>query len=269
MNNFSIIDPNAPIFGALHSSTLFKKLKEDPELYIEIRKDNYINVYYQGGCVAKIGYNNKGLIFTTNTKYLGLEKSGYPKSEKYLETDLTSIKRGIEKEYSQTKYLKTLNTEDLSEKYYQADLILHKYAGLHLDAEFAYNKDDRQRIDIVCCNEDGVVSFIELKIIGDGRLGGKIEVLYQMKKYIDFIRGYENDLLDHYQKVYDVKEKLGLPLPPHRPISIDTRPILLVINNYTKTESKRKDKIANLKRACTNQDFDLQWINDKGDEITI
>ena len=153
MNNFSVLDPKSPIFGALHSSTLFKKLKEDPELYIEIRKDNYINVYYQGGCVAKIEYK-KGLIFTTNTKYLGLERSGYQKSERYLEFELPCVKKRIEKEYSQKKYLETHKIEDLSEKYYQADLILRKYVGSHLDAEFAYSKNNKQRIDIVCCDKD-------------------------------------------------------------------------------------------------------------------
>ena len=76
MNNFSKLDPNAPIFGALQSSSLFQKLKEDKELYIEVRKDNYLNVYYQGGCVAKIDYKD-GLVFTTHNKYLGIGESGY------------------------------------------------------------------------------------------------------------------------------------------------------------------------------------------------
>ena len=33
-------------------------LREDEDLYIEIRKDNYINAYYLGGAVAKIYYEN-------------------------------------------------------------------------------------------------------------------------------------------------------------------------------------------------------------------
>ena len=268
MNNFSKLDPNAPIFGALQSSSLFQKLKEDKELYIEVRKDNYLNVYYQGGCVAKIDYKD-GLVFTTHNKYLGIGESGYTLSENFLESDLESVKKRVKEKYSQKKYLESNKTEDLSEKFYQADLILRKYAVVHLDSEFAYNKDDKQRIDIVCCNEDGEVSFVELKIIGDGRLSGSMEVLDQMDKYIGFIRKYEFDLLDHYQKVYDVKKQLGLPRPPCRPASIVRKPILLVLNNYTKIEHKRKAKIENFKNACVESSFALIWSNDQGEEITV
>ncbi len=260
MNNFSNLNPKAPIFEALKSSPLFLELKRDKELYIEVRKDNYLNVYYQGGCLAKIDYNKGSLVFTTHNKYLGAGKTDYSRSEKFLESDLKGIKKRVREVYSQKKYLETGNTEDLSEKYYQADLIMHKYSEVHLDSEFAYYKDDKQRIDIVCCDENGKVSFVELKIIGDDRLSGNMEVLEQMKKYLYFIKKYDEYLLDHYKKVYDVKKILGLPVPPCRPTVINQEPILLIINNYITEHYLRTKKIENLKKKCPNNGFELIWI---------
>ena len=42
----------------------------DPELYVEVRKDNYVNVYYYGGCIALIRWANGQIIAETNPKYI-------------------------------------------------------------------------------------------------------------------------------------------------------------------------------------------------------
>ena len=142
---------------------------------------------------------------------------------------------------------------------------------MHIDAEFAYKKDGELRFDIACCNEEGEVSFIELKRIVDNRLSGDLEVLGQMEKYKEFIKKHSYELLEHYQNVYDAKEKLGLPIPPCRPISIDNEPILLVLNNYdNKEDSSHKEWILHFKNICSDKGIKLILTNDQGEgEETI
>ena len=72
---FDTLKADATIFTALNSNpSWWKRFKEDPSLYIEIRKDNQVNVYFQGGSVARIHYcSKKGqLQLFTHYKYLGM-----------------------------------------------------------------------------------------------------------------------------------------------------------------------------------------------------
>ena len=53
---FETLNPKAPLFEELKSGkyTWWEKVKNDSRLYIEIRKDNQINVYYEGGSVIRL-----------------------------------------------------------------------------------------------------------------------------------------------------------------------------------------------------------------------
>lgn len=117
--------------------------------------------------------------------------------------------------------------------------------AFHLDSEFAYNDaSEKNRIDVVRC-ENGVITFVELKRIGDGRMlhntDESPEIIDQMDRYKDFITKYTDELLTYYQKLYDVKAGLGLPVPQVRPTSINPEPHLLIFDNWTKETSRRKD----------------------------
>ena len=49
----------------------WKNLLADEELYVEIRKDNYANVYYYGGNIALIQWTGREVTAETHQKYLG------------------------------------------------------------------------------------------------------------------------------------------------------------------------------------------------------
>ncbi|MFR9543370.1 MAG: hypothetical protein SNG27_10235 [Rikenellaceae bacterium] len=50
------LNPNAKIYTEVVAQHWWKLLAEDKDIYIHIRKDNYISVYYYGGSIAKIEY---------------------------------------------------------------------------------------------------------------------------------------------------------------------------------------------------------------------
>ncbi len=73
---FSLLNPKAPLFEEIRiqQPKWWNLLREDKELYIEIRKDNSINVYFLGGSIARINYKN-GFEAKIHQKYLGNDKS--------------------------------------------------------------------------------------------------------------------------------------------------------------------------------------------------
>ena len=68
----SLLNTKANLFEKIriHQPKWWKLLCEDKELYIEIRKDNSINVYFFGGSIARIEYKN-GFVAKIHQKYLG------------------------------------------------------------------------------------------------------------------------------------------------------------------------------------------------------
>ena len=134
------------------------------------------------------------------------------------------------------------NKEKWSEKFIQGLLIVQSSA-FHLDSEFAYNDDISQnRIDLVRC-DNGVVTFVELKRMSDGRMLHKTdespEIVEQMLRYRSFILKYSNELLAYYQKIYDIKVDLQLPVPKSRPTSINPEPHLLIFDTWEKNTPGR------------------------------
>lgn len=89
---FLTLNPKAKIFEELKTQQLkwWSLLREDNELYIEIRKDNYINVYYYGGSVAKIVYAN-GFVAETHQKYLGDDKPRGKKKRERIYLNMTKL----------------------------------------------------------------------------------------------------------------------------------------------------------------------------------
>ena len=253
---FNKLKGDSKIFEELKKNpSWWTRFKNDKSLYIEIRKDNQVNVYFEGGSIARIHYcsKHKKLQVFTHHKYLNLPAPS--KSNAYIECS-GIIDKPIKKdceilvcdniiERIRTIYSQKLsinNKEKWSERFIQGSIIVQSSA-FHLDSEFAYNDDISQnRIDLVNC-DDGIVTFVELKRMSDGRMLHKTdespEIVEQMLRYRNFIMRYSNELLAYYQKLYDIKVDLQLPVPKSRPTSINPEPHLLIFETWEKNTPGR------------------------------
>jgi hypothetical protein len=247
---FDKLKTDAKIFVELSKNAeWWKRFKEDSLLYIEIRKDNQVNVYFEGGSVARIHYcsKHKKLQIFTHKKYLNRESNiTYPECSDCIDEKYETILKQVQDCYSQKKGKigDNMSKEKWSEKYIQAGLIVNN-RSIHLDSEFAYNDDQsKNRIDLIKCI-DGVVTFVELKRINDGRMlheddNTPLEIVDQMERYKQFIEKYEAQLLTYYQRVYDIKMSLGLPVPDNRPVKINLTPELLIFDGWEKSTERRR-----------------------------
>lgn len=247
---FDTLKTDAPIFLELGKEPgWWKRFKEDASLYIEIRKDNQVNVYFQGGSVARIHYCSKHekLQVFTHHKYLGEaapSRGGlYIECSARIEGCLEDVLERVKKEYSQKHQVGGIvPKEKWSEKYIQGTLIVQS-RHCHLDSEFAYiDGEANNRIDWIKC-DNGMVTFVEVKRMDDGRMlhetDATPEVVFQMNRYKQFIAKYSSQLLLYYQKLYEIKKSLGLPVPDSKPISINRDPELLIFDRW---EKKTKDR---------------------------
>ena len=257
--NFISIDPNAKIFEELkrQQPEWWNLFQNDKELYIEIRKDNYFNIYYFGGSVAKIAYKD-GFVAETHQKYLGdyrphktTEKGKEIFKYKSIELENLDSKKISEiKTRIDSDYLQNNNDEKPAEKWIQGEMV--RKNSDFIDSEFQFNSDvevGKLRIDLVEL-ANGVLTFVELKGIFDSRLRNDSsrnsktpEIVEQMEKYSLFIHKYEREILEYYKKLLTIKQNLGL-IPIQKPlVELNKVPKLIVANTYKKMTSKREVRI--------------------------
>jgi hypothetical protein len=220
--SFAKLSVHNPLFDELSTNppSWWKRLVSDSDINIQVRKDNYIDVYYNGGAIIKELKYSKQFTGKIHFEYIPIKGSDPHPYVKYkfdgsgLEIDkakinildfhnfqdgvLTKIKKRISSFYGQD-----------SEKGIQATFI--KNDPYYIDCEFEYrNADDLIRIDLVRIDKAlKKIVFIELKTIWDPRLFSG-EISKQLEKYGSFIRKYRNDLRDYYQKVFEIKKKLKI-----------------------------------------------------------
>ena len=256
---FNILKSDSKIFEELKKNpSWWTRFKNDKSLYIEIRKDNQVNVYFEGGSIARIHYcsKHKKLQVFTHHKYLNLptpsKGNAYIECSDIIDKPVKTVKKDEEILVCDTiiERIRTIfsqklsinNKEKWSEKFIQGSIIVQSSA-FHLDSEFAYNDDISQnRIDLIRC-DNGVVTFVELKRMSDGRMLHKTdespEIVEQMLRYRNFIMRYSNELLAYYQELYDIKVDLQLPVPKSRPTSINPEPHLLIFDTWEKNTPGR------------------------------
>ena len=254
---------------------IYKELKKQPDwwqrllsvkgVYVEIRKDDIVDVYYEGGRMAELRCKCKRITATCHPKYLGMDvptgsNPKYVDCLKNLKNNPTFITQNIQAIYSQKD---GKNEEDISEKKIQGDMICRQNP-LFLDSEFAhrYEIGKRQtiRFDLVTIKSNQLI-FIELKRIKDNRMLNKEdyepEILKQMDKYQKFIKVNKDKLLDYYKTLYEIKSSLKLPVPECEieKLSVCEVPHLIIINTYKSLGKRRKDRIAQMKEILDKSPF--------------
>lgn len=231
-------------------------------IYIDVRKDNTINVYYQGASLAKIEWSKGRAQATAHHKYLGIERSGktlYYPCEQQLEilgNEECCLLRNAEAFYTNRDGREELDAERKCEKRLQGEVVCSS-PGLYIDSEFAHRYEEGSqhtiRIDLVRV-VDSTLQFVELKRIQDPRLLCKNvnitpEIITQMEEYRNFLEANSGSILSYYKRIIEIKRSLGLLL-----IDIDvdkleicTTPCLEIYNLYKPTlkhfESRRQRRI--------------------------
>jgi hypothetical protein len=270
--SFSVINPKAKIFEEIKTKIpdWWIQFINDNELYINIRKDNSINVYYFGGSVARIEFNN-GFKAKVHQKYLGdlkprgIKKNGKGKFE-YDPINLLSLdKQTIEniKKNIREEYLKNIDNESPAEKWIQGKLVTEN--SNFIDSEFQFNQNPKigkLRIDLIELFS-GELSFVELKGITDNRLRNDEkrnsnipEIIEQMEKYQLFINLYENDIVEYYKKLLEIKQDLKLTTINDTTLSINKKPKLIIVNTYKKMTKNREERIYDINKLLKSNNID-------------
>ena len=189
---FKTLIPDHPLFAELSKKGEYKwweNMKKRLDLYIEVRKDNKINIYYQGASVVSLerSSENTPIRALTHSSYIGMPGSRYVNYVYSLDdSNINSILENIRKN---PKFDGTAK-EKWSEKYIQGNIIT-KNKRKYIDSEFAYIDDKFDiRVDLVECIA-GELRFVELKRIDDNRmvsLDMRPEILSQMTNYREFIK---------------------------------------------------------------------------------
>lgn len=226
------LEINHPLFNVLarNPPLWWENLKNDPEFYIEVRKDNSINVYYNGASLMKLSYINKKSEFRAkiSPKYIPLDTVEKEISFVFhygniiLPTlksiEINNFEENAIKAFKER--IKLVNPTNKSEKGIQGKYITKSHAsekenGFFVDSEFASSRDN-SRIDMVWVDlQEKKIAFVELKTIDDYRLySNKKQVNEtideQLKKYWVFTSKEKRDLEKYFSKVVQIKRRLGI-----------------------------------------------------------
>lgn len=263
---FSSLDPKSEIFEEIkiQKPPWWRLFCGDNELYIDIRKDNYISVYHYGGLVAEINYKKNDFAAEINQKYLvdNISRS------KYVPLDLTKMNENtlaIIKYRIRSVYLRQKNREKPAEDWLKGKI--RNKSSKYIDSELQFNQDPeigKLRIDLIKLS-DGKLMFVELKGIFDSRLRvdesrnpNPPKIIEQMEKYQMFINKYETDITNYYIKLIELKNYLGLTTFDDTNFLFDNKPKLLIVDTYKKMTKGREERIKAIKRVLENNNIDYE-----------
>lgn len=260
-----------PLFKQLISNApeWWHKALQFEGAYIDIRKDNTINIYYEGASLAKIEWANGTVRATCHPKYLygdraqAYYKNGiaiYQPCEEELVrigTEECRLLRNAQMYYSDKEGKEVSDAEQKSEKKLQSEIVC-RAKTLYIDSEFAHRYEEGSRhtirIDLVRV-KGNKIQFVELKRIQDNRLlhkdGSEVtpEIITQIEEYRNFIKANKDAILAYYKELITIKRALGLPTTSAdiETLDIDTEPYLEIHNLYTHLNPQREARITKIK----------------------
>ena len=258
--NYFDLNINAPLFTELSKlPEWWKTIINDNSLYVNVRKNNRVNVYYRGASVMELSMNRiKSIQGKIHSKYIlfqetQTDKNGYIKniSPETIVENLPSIKNAIIANQA------TSNPEGLIEKAIQGIMYVE---GKYIDTEFEYVHPNRliTRIDLTTINDDGMIEFVELKRISDSRLLKKDislkneEIRKQIDDYNSFIKGHKDEIIQYYKQLQQILKKVGVNNPLCNIAITDIKPsVSLYFAGYADGKSnhpQRRKRIDNIKQ---------------------
>lgn len=270
-------------YSDLITGKITKRMCENAysDLVIEVRKENYIDVYYRGGAIIKrLKFYRGSWSGQIHIAYVPYDK-GSLYVDYLLDTDKPEFKlhayKGMPDCFSPQSLKKIKDRigqyfPDGSEKALQSQFVLKH--PTFLDSEFAYSTGESKketedqdnlvdplsdqyipgliRIDLVkVALGRGKIVFVELKRSSDTRLNNSI--VKQLSDYHAFIKKNHVNLADYYKKIFSIKKSLEILPRSLRDVeisdyAIEERPVLLIVKEKTgnwglKQETDLKDQI--------------------------
>ena len=249
--NLKVLTVKHKLFQKLITETpqWWQILKNDKDIYYEIRKGSTIEIYYNGGCIIRgLGIDNSGrFVWKTHTKYL------LPNSSEYIKNTESKKIQLIDTNFIDEKSLECIKSNikkyypNSSEKGNQGAFICQKNSCF-IDSEFAFNDEKKKRIDMVWIDiKSKEICFVELKLPSNAELFDG-SITNQLTKYKEFAENENKNILSYYKSLFNLKKQLNLL--PHKLINLDNindytlcnKPLLLISNckqewinnNYTK-----------------------------------
>jgi hypothetical protein len=217
------LDSNDETFVQLKTGAYpwWDNLKKNNKISIQIRKDNTIDVYYNGGAILSgLKYDRQKFTASIHPKYI-------PIQDDHIYRPLSLDSSGVEftgqfdpLAFSQFEDEKIEAVTKHINKYYGSEsekAIQYKFATTDpfiIDTEFQMG--NALRIDLVRLDSNAKkIVFIEVKTIGDSRLFSDPDddpnhIYHQLNKYRNFIAANSNDILAYYTNVLKIKADLGI-----------------------------------------------------------
>ena len=202
----------------------WENLKNNKSISIQVRKENTIDVYYNGGAVLKdLVYNDTENKFkaSIHPKYIPLKDESQYRSLTLSSTGVEFTGKIDAMEFTQLEDTKIKAVMERVKKHFGTEsekAIQYQFATNDpsiIDTEFQVTGLGL-RIDLVRLDASvKKIVLIEVKKIHDTRLfaesGEDVENIHdQLKKYHEFAVDYQKSIIDYYIKVLQIKNDLGL-----------------------------------------------------------
>lgn len=244
ITDLSLINQEAPVFVYLAevNPLWWQLIKYDKDIYIDVRKDNTIDVYYNGGSFMSGIKLSRGLpSWKTHYKYLVNSDDGsdYISSE----TKELPIMKNLTSYLTQTSLVKLKSNirtfyPSSSEKGVQGSFVTQD-DSCFIDTEFAFTEDGHtDRVDMVWVDiAKSKILFVELKLPENSELydfSQERNIRSQLSRYAALAARHKAKIEAYYKRLFSIKKDLGILPNKLQPIDniddfvLETKPLLAV-----------------------------------------